>query len=58
MTEAQNLIRSVTWLAPDDAAYLDNMADEGGFETRSALIRSLLKAIIEDDRKAHWGKVA
>ncbi len=58
MPDTPNLIRSVIWLAPDDAAYLDNMADEGGFETRSALIRSLLRAIIEDDRKAHWGKVA
>ncbi len=58
MPKSHNLIRSVTWLDPDDAAYLDNMADEGGFATRSALIRSLLRAIIEDDRRAHWGKVA
>lgn len=49
----KRLIRSVTWLDPADAGYLDNMADEGGYESRSALIRSLLKAIIEDDRKAH-----
>ena len=58
MPKAHNLIRSVTWLDPADAAYLDNMADEGGFETRSALIRSLLREIIEDDRRAHRGKVA
>ncbi len=49
----KRLIRSVTWLDPADAGYLDNMADEGKYGTRSALIRSLLKAIIEDDRKAH-----
>ncbi len=58
MPKTYKLIRSVIHLAPDDAAYLDNMADEGGFATRSSLIRSLLRAIIEDDRKAHWGTVA
>ncbi len=57
-SKTQNLIRSVIHLAPDDAAYLDNMADEGRFKNRSALIRSLLREIIEDDRRAHWGKVA
>lgn len=56
MPKTQNLIRSVTWLDPADAAYLDNMADEGRFASRSALIRSLLRAIIEDDRKAHCPK--
>ncbi len=58
MTKTHKLIESRTWLDPADAAYLDNMADEGGWANRSALIRSLLQAIIEDDRKAHWGKVA
>ncbi len=62
--KGKNLIRSVVWLVPDDCAYLDNMADEGAFASRSALVRSLLREIIEDDRRAHrpstiaQGKVA
>ncbi len=58
MPKTHKLIESRTWLDPADAAYLDNMAGEGCFRTRSALIRSLLRAIIEDDRRAHRGKVA
>ncbi len=58
MRTPRALIKSSTWLKPDDVAYLDNMADEGGFGTRSALIRSLLRAIIEDDRKAHSERAA
>jgi metal-responsive CopG/Arc/MetJ family transcriptional regulator len=58
MKALRTLIRSVTWLPPADAAYLDNMADEGGYPSRSALIRSLLRAIIEDDRRAHSERAA
>ncbi len=64
VSKGSNMIRSVVWLYPNDAGYLDNMADEGGFASRSALIRSLLREIIEDDRRAHCpstsaqGKVA
>ncbi len=58
MKAPRALIKSSTWLAPDDAAYLDNMADEGGYPSRSALIRSLLRAIIDDDRRTHSGRAA
>ncbi len=54
----KNLVRSVIWLSPDDVGYLDNMADEGEWASRSALIRSLLREIIKDDRRAHSERVA
>ena len=41
------------WLSESDTAYLDAMVRDGGFKNRSSLIRSLLRAIIDDDRKAH-----
>lgn len=39
-------------LTPSEVAYLDEIANEGGL-TRSEAVRSMLRAIFEDDRKAH-----
>lgn len=53
----KRLVRLRIWLSPDDVGYLHNMADDGGYEL-SALIRSLLRGIIEDDREAHSERAA
>lgn len=40
------------WLSQADAEYLDGMAAEGDFESRAELVRSLIRAIIKDDKAA------
>jgi Arc/MetJ-type ribon-helix-helix transcriptional regulator len=45
------------WLSEADAVYLDGMVAEGGFRCRAELVRSLIRAIIDDDKATH-GKAA
>lgn len=40
-------------LTRTDAAYLDSMMREGGYKSRAELIRSILRAVINDDKAAH-----
>lgn len=39
-------------LTNEDVEYLDDMMVEGGFRSRAELIRSLVRAIVEDDKAA------
>lgn len=35
-----------------EAAVLDQIKDEGGYRSRNELVRSILRAIIDDEKKA------
>lgn len=43
----------VVRLTPSEAAALDRIKDEGGYPSRNETVRSILRAVIEDDAKAH-----
>lgn len=43
----------VVRVTPAEAAALDKIKDEGFYPSRNDLVRSLLRAIIQDDAKAH-----
>lgn len=37
---------------------LERMAEQGGFKTRHALCRSMIRAVLDDDRKCHQEQAA
>lgn len=47
----------VVRMTPSDAERLDAMMHEGKYSSRAQLVRSILRAILDDDDAAH-GKVA
>lgn len=40
-------------LSPEDAARLDSIKDHGGYPSRSSVVRSIVLAVLDDDRAAH-----